>query len=256
LNKRPFPVRERLGEQVAKFLLDSIRLREYLPGERLPSEHELRARLGVNRTAVREGLRWLEHEKFIEVRRGRYGGAFVLDSPIDVALERLRGQVGDLRHLLDYRALVEPAGAALAAVRMNASELAQLRALHERERNEVDLTREQARAIDVEIHELIAIGSKNPYIFSAVREIRLRLAAGLDVTGNTLTRKVESQAGHTELLAALERHDPSAASAVMERHLRATRIWIKDALTAKGIDMEADTSDPVEAGRRRVRRAT
>lgn len=54
------PRRLRLGEQVAGILLAAIRLHEYLPGQRLPSERELCLRLGVNGMAVREGLRGRE----------------------------------------------------------------------------------------------------------------------------------------------------------------------------------------------------
>ena len=243
------PTRQRLGEQVASLLLDAIRLREYLPGQRLPSEHELCARLGVNRTSVREGLRWLEYQQFIEVRRGKYGGAFVLQAPMDLALERLRGKIDDLRQLFEYRAVIEPVAAAMAAERIDDSELARVLALHKRER-EVDLTREQARAIDVELHEIIAAGSKNQYIFNAVHEIRLRLAAGLDVTGRSVTRRHESQTGHADLIRAIEKHDPVAAAAAMERHAAATRRSIVEALAEKGVDLEGGITQDAERSSR------
>ncbi len=234
---------------MASLLLDAIRLREYLPGQRLPSEHELCARLGVNRTSVREGLRWLEYQQFIEVRRGKYGGAFVLQAPMDLALERLRGKIDDLRQLFEYRAVIEPVAAAMAAERIDDSELARVLALHKRER-EVDLTREQARAIDVELHEIIAAGSKNQYIFNAVHEIRLRLAAGLDVTGRSVTRRHESQTGHADLIRAIERHDPVAAAAAMERHVAATRRSIVEALAEKGVDLEGGITQDAERSSR------
>ena len=72
------PLRQRLGEQVASLLLTAIRLYEFLPDERLPPEAELCAQLGVNRMAVREGLRWLEDHQYIHVKRGRLGGAYVV----------------------------------------------------------------------------------------------------------------------------------------------------------------------------------
>src|SRR5438270_730394 len=96
------PKSVRLGEQVANLLLAAIRLQEYLPGQRLPSERELCLRLGVNRMAVREGLRWLEHQQYIEIRRGRYGGAFVRAPATELALERLRGHA---EHVAIVRAL-------------------------------------------------------------------------------------------------------------------------------------------------------
>src|SRR2546428_8402041 len=121
------PRRIRLGDQVADLLLAAIRLHEYLPGQRLPSERELCGRLGVNRMAVREGLRWLEGEQYIEIRRGRYGGAFVSAPAAELTLERLRGKADNLRQLVEYRAALEPLAAALAANRITEPDIARLR---------------------------------------------------------------------------------------------------------------------------------
>ena len=73
-----FLTRRRLGDQVAALLLNAIKLSEFLPGERLPSERDLCERLSVNRTALREGLRILELRGIVSIKRGKYGGAFVL----------------------------------------------------------------------------------------------------------------------------------------------------------------------------------
>src|SRR5215468_5778597 len=108
------PRRVRLGDQVARSLLAAIRLHEYLPGQRLPPERELCLQLGVNRTALREGLRWLEQQRYVEVRRGKYGGTFVLPPPVAAALEHLRQSADELRQLFEYRRAIEPAAAALA----------------------------------------------------------------------------------------------------------------------------------------------
>jgi GntR family transcriptional repressor for pyruvate dehydrogenase complex len=239
------PLRIRLGEQVAELLLAAIRLHGFLPGERLPSERELCGRLGVNRTAVREGLRWLEQQQFIEIRRGKYGGAFVVHTPAEIALERIRGRIPELRELLEYRGLLEPVTAALAAERIGADELARLAELHRREEQELGLTRAQVRAIDVEIHEVVAAASKNQYLFQAIRDIRLRLAPGLDLMSRTLTRRRESHSGHAQLLEALERHDAAATAFAMKSHLEATRRAIAGALSDKGIDMEAGLAPSV-----------
>ena len=49
----------------------------FVPGQRLPSERELAASLDVSRTTVREAISRLAATGFVEVRRGRNGGAFV-----------------------------------------------------------------------------------------------------------------------------------------------------------------------------------
>jgi GntR family transcriptional repressor for pyruvate dehydrogenase complex len=239
LRQRATPSRARLGEQVAELLLTAIRLHEFLPGERLPSERELQARLGVSRTAIREGLRALEQQQFVEVRRGKYGGAFVLHAPADLALERVRDTIPELRQICEYREIVEPLGAGMAAERIRPEELEHLQHLHHRETTEIELMRAQLRAIDVELHEVIAAASRNRLVFQAVHDIRVQLAPGLDLLGRTLTRRRESQSGHSELLAALERHDAPGAARAMEKHVSATTRAIAAALAERGYDLRA-----------------
>ena len=65
------------GEHVADRLVTAIALGEYITGQRLPSERELAALLAVNRASVREALHRLAEAGYVEIRRGRHGGAFV-----------------------------------------------------------------------------------------------------------------------------------------------------------------------------------
>lgn len=65
------------------------------PGDRLPAERELSARLHVSRNTLREALRALEHAGIIEMRKGASGGAFVLPGSSSVIVNGLR----DLYHL-------------------------------------------------------------------------------------------------------------------------------------------------------------
>lgn len=71
------------GEQVARDLRSRIARGELQPGDRLPPEDELMTRLGLARTTVREGLRILESQGLIEVRRGRQGGGRVTHPKVD-----------------------------------------------------------------------------------------------------------------------------------------------------------------------------
>jgi DNA-binding FadR family transcriptional regulator len=232
------PTRLRLGEQVASSLLAAIRLHEYLPGQRLPPERELALELGVNRTAVREGLRWLEHRRHVEVRRGKYGGTFVLPPASDASPEQLRGIAGELRQLFEFRRAIEPAAAAFAAERIQEPEVAQLRELHAAETP--DIARDRRRALDVAFHEVVAAASRNDLLFDAVRDIRVRLAPGLDlIQGPWPERRAESRGGHEQLIAALAAHDADAARAAMHEHVAATEAAIRALLAGKGVELEA-----------------
>ena len=243
----------RLGEQVALFLLERIQLGEFLPGHRLPSERDLSEELGVSRTALREGLRWLEYRKYVEIHRGKYGGAVVQPTTPELALERVQGQVTDLVELLEYRLLVEPRAAELAATRISDQELDRLRALHHRQMTDPGLSRPEARAIDAEIHDIIAHASGNRHLARAVRDARAQLTLGLDLTEHTLTRARKSRTGHAQVLDALERHDPSTARSFMKRHIAATGETILAALRDLGLD--ADTAVPEHTVEQRAREA-
>lgn len=59
------------------------------PGDKLPPERDLAARLSVSRNSVREALRTLEIGGVIELRRGARGGAFILDPEGDRSIGML-----------------------------------------------------------------------------------------------------------------------------------------------------------------------
>src|SRR5882762_4889660 len=66
-------------EDTVERLLQTIRLGVLAPGESLPPERELAARLGVSRDTVREAIKSLSDAGYLVSRRGRYGGTFLAD---------------------------------------------------------------------------------------------------------------------------------------------------------------------------------
>jgi DNA-binding FadR family transcriptional regulator len=112
-----------LYERIVQRIAGEIRVGLLKPGERLPSERDLARRLEVGRSSVREAIAALQLHGVLETRPG--SGSFVA---VD-AVERVQelGGPGDgalaLPHdaspsaLLEARALLEPAVAALAARR-------------------------------------------------------------------------------------------------------------------------------------------
>jgi len=70
------PIRpKKLSEEIVSQIKDLISNGELKPGERIPSERELAAFLGVSRPSVREAIMVLEAMGFLESRQG--GGNFV-----------------------------------------------------------------------------------------------------------------------------------------------------------------------------------
>lgn len=80
-----------LIERIKRDLLDRIIDGRIKPGERLPSEPELAAMLGVSRNSLREAIGLLENEDYLRRRKGV--GTFVTGSDpiIKGGIERLKG---------------------------------------------------------------------------------------------------------------------------------------------------------------------
>jgi DNA-binding FadR family transcriptional regulator len=112
-------------------LAQTIRLGMLGNGDQLPPERELAERLQVSRVTLREAIAALRDAGYLETRRGRAGGTFVVyrdpQHPSGDAAAIAR-EMGDTLHdALDFRRVVEPGAAALAATRtLSALERAQL----------------------------------------------------------------------------------------------------------------------------------
>src|SRR5690606_37467655 len=120
---QPMPIQpiqsRRLYQDIASQLKALVDAGELRPGERLPTERELCAKLAVSRTAVREALIALELAGIVDVRTGQ--GVFVRDRA-SRAPEPAAGTFSPFE-ILESRLVVEPEAAALGAERRTAAQL-------------------------------------------------------------------------------------------------------------------------------------
>ncbi len=74
------PIKQpRLSEAVFDQLKQTILLRHFKPGDRLPSERKLSEEFQVSRIAIREAMRALETSGLVITRLGSTGGTYVTD---------------------------------------------------------------------------------------------------------------------------------------------------------------------------------
>src|SRR5690242_14033425 len=104
------------------------------PGDKLPVENELAARLGLSRGSLREAVRALAVMRVLEVRQG--DGTYVTSLEPDLLLQSIGfftelNQESTLVQVLDARRMLEAGAAALAAHFATPSELATLERLVE-----------------------------------------------------------------------------------------------------------------------------
>jgi len=135
------------GELVARNVRKRIAKGQLQPGDKLPPEDELMASLGLARTTVREGLRILESQGLIKVRRGRHGGGRVTHPSIEHLAPALAVtlQLQQVTYLDLHEAsrLIEPGLAGSLALRYTDEDLAALTEV-------VDRAAAAARATDRE----------------------------------------------------------------------------------------------------------
>lgn len=191
-------------------------------GSTLPGDVELMERLGVSRTALREGLKTLAAKGLIESKTKV--GTRVLDErswnlfDADILTWRLQRGVDRsfLESLFEIRQALEPLGAASAALFRTDKHLAQIEAAWDAMRSP-DHTRESFTLADLDFHRAVLDASANPFLQSMGNVIEAALA-----TSFSLSAPIESQARfdlsgrqHRAVLDAIVRQDPHAASQAM-----------------------------------------
>jgi DNA-binding FadR family transcriptional regulator len=210
--------RQPLADDVTAKLRQMIHSGEWQLQQRIPSETELMAGLGVSRGTLREAIKALAHSGMLEVRRG--DGTYVRATSEMSGAARRMYQDHMEEHILEVRLGLDTQAARLAARNATADDVSALRA--------VLATRELAwQAADFEgwaradwqFHARVAQASGNPLLhelyvsFGDVfhRELLKQQRSG---RLNCLTRT-----GHGELVDAIEAGDPDAAVDSVSRNL-------------------------------------
>ncbi len=200
----------KVSDQIRVHLEEAISRGELLPGDAI-DEVELAERFGVSRTPVREALIQLQAQGWV--------GNLPRGGPI-VAKMNLQ----QLLSLWELLAELEGVAIRLACERMSDDEIAQLVTLHEGSREIVereDLTGWQA--LNLQFHEQVYRGSRNPYLRQEVLRIRFRTGVYRRHAFGALGHLNASFEQHQALVDALRSRDAEGAAARMRDHMRPGR---------------------------------
>lgn len=195
-------------------------------GEKLPSERDLAARLGVSRPVVHEGLIDLASKGL--VTRTPTGGAVINDYRKDGSLSMLtsllnfQGGLPESRlaqSTLEFRALIEVENARLAALNRSEEQLAGIRAvLEEEQRVRVDEV-EAIAQMDFRLHHLIAMATNNIFYPLLLNSFKRLYIGGVQIFYSDPKVVPEVFAFHRELVDAIAVRDANLAASVMHRML-------------------------------------
>jgi DNA-binding FadR family transcriptional regulator len=246
-------------------LAQAIKLGLVVEGERLPAERDLAERLQVSRVTLREAISALREAGYLESRRGRTGGTFVLPGarsnagaakprsgggraptqrartveltartvvsavPRTAAVELAREMGAALHDALDFRRVVEPGAAALAASRtLSSADRQHLVACLEASRERDPGVR---RVADSRLHLTIAAASGSPSLQAAIADVQLtldRLLSAIPVLRRNLDH---SDSQHTRIVSAILAGDAAMARSAMEEHCDGTAELLRGLLS-------------------------
>jgi DNA-binding GntR family transcriptional regulator len=207
------PLRNLVATELRRLILDGT----LPPGERL-IEDRLAELLGVSRNPIREAIRMLEAEGFLNVAARR--GSFVATLSASQAAD-----------LFEVRLALEPLGARLAATQVSAAHIARMKQIltdvqTAPDRFELDTLSE----LHTELHSLIFEMTGNSYLIA--------MAIPMTKRGQWLLRQSaplrmpEAWSEHHWLIAAIESGDPGLAEAAARHHVLSVRSLIKRRLEA------------------------
>lgn len=196
---------------------------EFAVGESLPSESVLFSMLGISRTALREALRVLAAKGLVEARPKR--GTLVrpvedwnfLDAEIltwrlnsESDCEKAIDELYELRHL------IEPVAASLAAKRVTARDLKNIREAYQQMAKAGD-DGIRVRDPDLRFHRAIIRASGNALFSSLANVLSSALTVNFDLVSDAPAGHIYSLPNHKKVLDAIAAHDSSGARLAMQR---------------------------------------
>ena len=213
--------RRNISRQVYDQMLDNILNGVWPPGTKLPSENELTQMFGVSRVPIREALKKLSTMGITQTRQGE--GSFVqMMTPgmfMNSLLPMLVWNRKSMMDILEYRRIVEPENAALAAINADEDDLACiLTTIRDIERIGKPVL--EFAIADMKFHLDIARATKNSLLFNVSNVIRDVLVSYYrkinELMGNRAIRY------HRLIFEAIRDRDPDRARHWMQEHILTT----------------------------------
>src|ERR1700733_4801435 len=221
-----------VAERIERLIVDGV----LKSGHALPSERRLTEKLGVSRTALREGLKLLRARGIIETSQGK--GSFVASLTAQPALSPMMHLLGSqprtLYDLFEVRGMLEAESARLAALRGTPADFVMITrryeemiAAHGKE------TSASAHArLDHAFHLAICEASHNPVLVHTLSTLTDLLLSSVFACVNNLyhrqPQKSKIDRHHARLFNAVTGSLPEQARKAASEHIRSVRDSLKE----------------------------
>lgn len=215
--------RRRVSDDVRARLEEAIRTGRLLPGDKLPSERDLMAMMGVGRPAIRDALAALARIGLVTTASGGRTRVSVpnpkhlLDELGSVVRHLMRDPDG-ARQFEQARAVFEAGLVRWVAQHATLGQVGELRTALDRNESAIG---DQPRFVDTDVafHRALATIPSNPVLLAlhdaSVEWLILQRPPLTDPAANNRM----SHAGHTAIYEAIAARNAEAAAAAMQQHL-------------------------------------
>jgi GntR family transcriptional repressor for pyruvate dehydrogenase complex len=212
----------RIAESIENQIRESILSEKLEAGNRLPSEHMLANLFGTSRVTIREALRTLERDGFVEIKQGVKGGAFVRKENATPLIRfvdhRLQSKKVTLENLTEARLIIEPEIAVLAANRATVQDIARL----ESALNDLRQVLKEGKrntATNIRFHRIIGESSKNPVLHFLNQSFLSLLQENLSRHKIELSQNKHILEQHTLIFEAIKDRNPDKAYTELRNHI-------------------------------------
>lgn len=219
--------KKNISEQIVDIIIEEIRVKKLLPGDKLPNERELATNMGVSRVPLREALRALNNMGILTTKRGE--GTFVNEYDPDKAENSLRLysmlDEAPIKEMMQLRKIMEQETARLAALMATDEDIARIRTYkelrEEKHYNELADTgyADKYHEMDMLFHRAIALATGNSVYINFLDIIRNSINFHQNSASSRSGMFEITTMHHDKIFWAIANHEPDKAAKAMLEHL-------------------------------------
>ena len=197
--------------------MDELQLK---PGDKLPPERSLASTFGVSRNSVRTAIRTLADQGVLESRHG--DGTYGCSSETDVLEKALLSAVDSecaiFDEVMEFRRIMEPAIARLAARRRTLEQLNELKIIVCDQQRRL-LMEKGDGDLDARFHQCLARCTGNSLLATTMQRLNTVYQPGRTADLRSEEWRQLSISSHLRIIDAVERQDEEACEQELRHHL-------------------------------------
>jgi GntR family transcriptional repressor for pyruvate dehydrogenase complex len=220
-------IRASYADQAYSHLFHQITSGEFAEGDLLPSEHELTAMFGISRPVVRQALKLLRQDDLIESRQG-FGSIVKHRYKVPAAEGFSDSRMREILMNLEFRKVIEPQSAYIAAQRRSDADLAAIKLAVDEFKIFAVKVDKVAHHLDFKFHHRVATASGNHRFVEAISAVEYDIDKAVNLARylaryDHLERARFVWTEHLGIYNAILQQDAELARELMSNHLDQAR---------------------------------